>query len=601
MQIMNGSNFNPEAGEPEAALLEKFPFLTGVYLDPVTGPFLMSRPVAILRQPDTDKITEINDSVTEDVYSHNELDARYAQLGWPSLSRLPNKPGDALTLEDQPVFGTETWASRRFMVQRVTVNLAPEDLRPVEPFVEAIEDALGQETRVSQIKALQKVFKTWGEVIPLNMVAGAFLATTGTLGNGATLPDSAPPSNSPVGGGPYNLSDIVDRHLGTSRTFVRRLESRVQGGFSETLLNEGYQGWLKSVTDNPASWRVVKVHRVVPITDILGDKLRKRVEQIFGNSLIYRSPSVGAPHGRGFECNVNSLRAIERITIWYSDSRIRDICIKYVGGDSSGPYSFGLSNPQSQSDTFVLASGEHITDMFVWHHVDGWIAGLQFFKSSLECSPIYGIGDRELISTHAPVLLSGNGNALLGLSGTFYPDCICQVKAVWRGDVTVSRYRHTQTSFTGALHGFVFNDLQHLADPATSRIVEVTARAESSLANLRTTYVSISGGALVRSETPARGTDLGPLQTMVLEDDEYIIGVRGSHNHMWMHQIQFTTNKKEHPPFGTDKGEVTFDFKAPKSIDGKDMVLHYMAGKFGGCVHSILFVWAEKPLQTTDT
>ncbi|CCO34941.1 hypothetical protein BN14_09052 [Rhizoctonia solani AG-1 IB] len=534
MQIMNGLHSNLEPQEPKA--LEKFPFLTGVLLDPVTGPFAMSRPVAVLRQTDTNKFTEINESVTEDIYSHNELDARYAQAGWPSPSGLPNKPGDVSILGDQPVIGSEIWASRRFMVQRVSVNLAPEDLRPVEPFVEAIEEALGQESRVSQIKAFKKVFATWGEVIPMNMVAGAFLATTGTLENGATLPDSAPPSNTPIGDRPYNLSDIVDRHLGTPRTFVRRLESRVQGGFSETLLNEGYEGWLKSVTENPTSWRVVKVNRVIPITDILSDKLRNMVERVFGDSLIYRSPSVG----------------------------------------------------------------EYITDMFVWHHVDGWIAGLQFFKSSLECSPIYGIRDRELISTHAPVLLSGNGNALLGLSGTFYPDCICQIKAVWRGDVTINRYRHTLTSFTGALHGFVFNDLQHLADPATSRIVEITARAEGSLANLRTTYVSVSGGALVRSETPARGTDLGPLRSMVLEDDEYIIQVRGSHNHTWMHQIQFITNKKEYPPFGSDKGDVTFEFKAPKTIDGKDMVLHYMAGKVGGCVHSILFVWAEKPLQATD-
>ncbi|CCO34741.1 hypothetical protein BN14_08848 [Rhizoctonia solani AG-1 IB] len=425
---MNGSNSNLEPQEPKA--LEKFPFLTGVFLDPVTGPFAMSRPVAVLRQTDTNKVTEINESVTEDIYSHNELDARYAQAGWPSPSGLPNKPGDASILGDQPVFGSEIWASRRFMVQRVSVNLAPEDLRPVEPFVEAIEEALGQETRVSQIKALKKVFATWGEVIPLNMVAGAVLATTGALENGATLPDSAPPSNTPIGDRPYNLTDIVDRHLGTSRTFVRRLESRVQGGFSEALLNEGYEGWLKSVTENPTSWRVVRVNRVVPITDILSDKLRNMVERVFGNSLIYRSPSV--------------------------------------------------------------------------------------------------------------------------------------------------------------------------ADPATSRIVEITARAEGSLANLRTTYVSVSGGALVRSETPARGTDLGPLRSMILEDDEYIIQVRGSHNHTWMHQIQFITNKKEYLPFGSDKGDVTFEFKAPKTIDGKDMVLHYMAGKVGGCVHSILFVWAEKPLQATD-
>ncbi|ELU43006.1 hypothetical protein AG1IA_02966 [Rhizoctonia solani AG-1 IA] len=546
--------------------------LTGIFLDPITGPFAMSRPVATLRQTDNNHIIEINDSVTEDIYSQNELDARYAQLGWPSLSRLPSKPGDISSFGDQPTIGAEIWASRRFMVQRVSVNVAPEDLRPVEPFVEAIEEALGQETRVLQLKALQKVFA--------NMVAGASLAVTGTLSAGTQLPDGAPP-NSPPGDRPYNLSDIIDRHLSTSRTFVRKLESRVQGGFSEALLNEGYEGWLKSVAgrprmqENPATWTVVKVHRVVPITDILGDKLRRSVEQVFGSSLVYRSPGVGAPHGSGFECDTKVLRAIERIKVWYSDSRIRDISIKYVGGAVSGPYSFGTLNPQSQSDDFILGSGEYITDVFVWYHVDGWIAGPRADHHSPPCSP-----ERQWERTFRILWYILFGFHMPGQSKRIQEWIFWAVierallrQAVWRRDITVGRYRHTQTSFTGALHGFVFNDLQHLADPATSRIAEITARAENSLANLCTTYVSISGGAIVRSETPARGTDRGPLQTMILEDDEYIIGVRGN---------------------------VTFDFKAPKNIDGKDMVLHYMAGKACGCVHSILFVWADKSLQATD-
>ncbi|KAJ1300224.1 hypothetical protein OPQ81_005055 [Rhizoctonia solani] len=525
--------------------LGKFPFLAGVFLDP---------------------LTEINESVTEDIYPANELDAHYAGLGWPSPNTLPTKPGDisALGYQLQGPLGTGMWASRRFMLQRAIINLSTEDLRPVEPFVEAVEVALSQETPILQIRALQKVFATWGEVIPLNMVAGACLAVTGILRDGTSLPNSILPTNYP-------------------------------SGAKARVASSG-----RSVAEDHASWRVVKVQRVAPITDILSEKLRVKVQQLYTTSLIYRSPSVGAPHGFGFEGALHGLRTIERIKIWFSDSRIRDISVKYIGGVVAGPYSFGISNPHTPSDEFILASGEYITDMFVWHHTDGWIAGIQFFKSSLECSPIYGIGDRELISTHAPVLLSGNRKALLGISGTYNADNICQVKAIWRGDVVIRRQRHTQTSFTGALHGFVFNDLQYLADPATSRIVQITARADSSLANLRTTYVSISGGALVRSETPARGTDIGPLQTVTLEDGEYIIGVRGTHNHMWVHQIQFITNKRELPTFGTDQGDVSFSFDAPKTIDGQHMVLHYIAGKACGCVHSLLFVWAEMPLKMTD-
>ncbi|KAH7332706.1 hypothetical protein B0J17DRAFT_678485 [Rhizoctonia solani] len=419
-------DLNPEKSQ----VLDKFPFLTGVLLDPITGPFTMSRPVAVLRHSDPEKIIEMNESATEDTYSQNELDARYAQVGWPSPSRLPSRPGDVSSLQVSSIVENETWASRRFMVQRVSVNLSAEDLRPVEAFVEAVEGALSQETLVLQIRAMRKVFATWGEVIPLNMVAGASLGVTGTLGNGTVLPNSAA-ADGPVSTRSYNLADIVDQHLGTTGSFSKRLESRVQGGSSEVLLNDGYEAWLKTVAENPTSWRVVKIHRVAPITDILGDKLRESVERLFTNSLIYRSPSVGSPYGFVFDSTTNGLLTIDRITVWWFEWRIRDISIKYVGGAVSGPYSFAISHPETTSDTLVLAAGEHITDLFVWHHTDGWIAGIQFVKNGQECSPIYGIKDREPIATNPPVLLSGNGNALLGISGTYSPDNICQIKVMF--------------------------------------------------------------------------------------------------------------------------------------------------------------------------
>ncbi|CAE6495997.1 unnamed protein product [Rhizoctonia solani] len=346
--------FDPNPEEPPNR--EGIPFLMGVFLDPITGPLTLSRPAAILRRSGTNKTTEIDESVTEDSYSQNELDAHHAQLGWPSPNRLPTKPGDASALGGQRTLGTETWASRRFMVQRVTVNISPEDLRPVESFVDAVEAALCQVTNVLQIQALEKVFATWGHVIPLNMVAGACLAVTGALGTGTALPRGIPPS-SPPGNPPYNLADVIDRHLGTTNCFGRRLESRVQGGFSEALLNGGYAGWLSSVIENPSSWTVIKVHRVVPITDILDNKLRTQIEQLYTTTFIHRSPAVGTPHGLGFDSTVHGLRTIERIKIWFSDSRIRDISVTYVGGAVTGPYAFGIKNPESQSDVFVLVSG----------------------------------------------------------------------------------------------------------------------------------------------------------------------------------------------------------------------------------------------------
>ncbi|KAG8682444.1 hypothetical protein FRC11_014865, partial [Ceratobasidium sp. 423] len=351
------------------------------------------------------------------------------------------------------------------------------------------------------------------------------------------------------------------------------------GGSSEALLSEGYEAWLKSAIGSPASWRIIKVNHAVPITEILEDQLRERVEQLYANSVILRSPSVGAPHSFGFDSAINGLRAIEKIILWFSTCKIRDIAVAYAGGIVAGPYSFGISNHESQSDVFVLAPGEYVTDLFVWRHVDGWISGIQFVKNTLELSPIYGIRSQDYLAADPPVLLGGNGNVLLGISGAYTTDSLSQLQAIWRSDVVIRRQRYTQTSFIGGQTGSVFNDLQYLADPATARIVQITGRNKDSVASFRVTYESVSGGALVRSETPARGWDTGPMITMTLEEGEYITGVRGHRNDSGLQRIQFVTNKRTHPAFGADTGSTAFSIDAPKTRDGRDMVLHYMAGR----------------------
>ncbi|CAE6510780.1 unnamed protein product [Rhizoctonia solani] len=577
--------------------------ITGVYFDASTGPITASCPAVELKSPNTGKIRPISESVIEDTYPENELDANHARLGWPPLNRLPERPWGILTPRESRQLKTEIWASRRLVIQRWTINVSPQDLSPVESLVEAVKDALSQRSIALRIRALQRVFTIWGEMIPVNVVVGASLATTGTLNDASTLPDSIAFSKvSKESRG--NLSDMVDQHLGTTRCFLRRLETRIQGGSSDVFLSRGYEAWLPSVTE-AISLRVVKVNHAVPITEFLDSQLRDRIEKLFINSIILRSPGVGEPFSLGFDGAASGLRSIERIVLWFSDARIQDISVIYAGGVITGPYSFGLSNPLSQSDVVVLASGEYITDIFVWQHNDGWIAGIQFVKSSLECSPIYGM-PKDGFTSRPPILLSGDGNALLGISGAYTADSLNQIKAVWRSDVVLRRQRHTQTSFTGGPHGIIFNDLQYLADPATARIVQISACSRAShdgdgtVCNFRVTYESMSGG-LVRSETPSRGPCTGPRVTMTLEEGEYITGVRGSHNDGWIFRLQFVTNKRTHPAFGTATGQVPFSFDAPKTSDGRDMVLHYMIGKYRGCLDSLLFVWAEMPLQMTGS
>ncbi|CAE6435675.1 unnamed protein product [Rhizoctonia solani] len=301
--------------------------LTGVYFDASTGPVAASCPAVVINSSSTERIRPVSESVIEDIYPENELDAHHARLGWPSLSKLPERPWSILTPRDQRPLKTEIWASRRFMMQKWTMNISPRDLSPVEPLVEAVKDALGQRTNALRIRALREVFITWGEMIPVNVVVGACLVATGTLNNATTLPDSGTSSKSSSKENQGNLVDVVDRHLGTMRCFARRLETRVQV------------------------------------------------------------------------------------------------------------------------------------------------------------------------------------------------------------------------------------------------IVDLIAR---------------------------------PRVTMTLEEGEYIIGVRGTHNDGWIFRLQFVTNKRTHPAFGTATGQVPFSFDAPKTPDGRDMVLHYMVGKYRGCLDSLLFVWAEMPLQMTS-
>ncbi|CAE6479770.1 unnamed protein product [Rhizoctonia solani] len=317
-------------------------------------------------------------------------------------------------------------------------------------------------------------------MIPVNLVVGACLVATGTLNDIISLPNIGTSSKHASKEGHRNPTDILDRYLGVTRSFTRRLEIRIQGGSSNTLLTQDQEAWLQSVDETPASWRIIKVNHAILITDNLSSQLRDRVEKLFINSLIVRSPSIGEPQLFGFDGASSGLRDIEKIIVWFSDFRIRDISVVYRGGVTVGPYSFGLSNPLSQSDAFLLASGEYITDIFVWRSHDGFIGGIQFVKNSLECSPIYGVVLKKNFQSHPPALLDGNGNALLGISGTYTSDGVSQITAVWRSDVVLRRKRRTQTSFTGGYKGYVFNDLQYLPDPAVSRIAQITACARTS-------------------------------------------------------------------------------------------------------------------------
>jgi hypothetical protein len=138
--------------------------------------------------------------------------------------------------------------------------------------------------------------------------------------------------------------------------------------------------------------------------------------------------------------------------------------------------------------------------------------------------------------------------------------------------VVSDRYRKTRTSFAGGWGGVIYNDLQFLSDPPTSRITQITGRTPSTVAQLQvrvssrcvdllatdssflscprscpslhtqTTYTS-RRGANILQETPVRGSDGGNRTTFTVAEGEYITRVQGRHDGAVIHKLQVTTDR----------------------------------------------------------
>jgi hypothetical protein len=76
-----------------------------------------------------------------------------------------------------------------------------------------------------------------------------------------------------------------------------------------------------------------------------------------------------------------------------------------------------------------MLTGEFITDIFVWHanaaNLAAQVVAIQFVKNTYHLSPIYGI---QAGSTSPPVLLSGDGHALVGISGNYHASALLQIQ-----------------------------------------------------------------------------------------------------------------------------------------------------------------------------
>ncbi|CAE6528262.1 unnamed protein product [Rhizoctonia solani] len=540
---------------------------------------------------DSDYIKQIpGTTIVEDEYLQNQLEAHHSHLGWPLPARLPVTPWGAPNATPQ-VIESGGCATRRMLVQMWSITLRADELAPENRFVSEVERALTCPDDTSRIRALEEVLASWGEVIPMAVIVGSAITATGVLAPDTKLEPTSSSSYSPNQSTFSDLSNFIDTRLQIQGKFERILKYHITGGRPDILLREGLDAWIESVK-NTQAWEIIKVTSVIPITDILDSTIQQRIKALYANrSMIFRSPLVGALPQSKFKTEVNALRPIQQIEVGFSDGRIQSLSIRYVGGLVSGPY--GCLGDATRLNKFNLARGEFITDIFIWP-TDYFIVSFQLVKNTGHVSPIYG-ATRGI--TQPPHLLSGNGKALVGLSGGYDATGITQLQAIWHSDLEAINYRRTQTSFIGGPDGDFWNDLKFIGDRHTARISEIIARSAGAgyLAGLQITYTPHIGGYPVRHEAPIHGTEDGQVTTWTLEDGEHITGVRGRHDGTSICELQFMTDRPNRvsPAFGKPDGDFSFSFAAPDNQEGKNMVLQYMLGKSAERVNSIMFVWAE--------
>ncbi|QRW19851.1 ICE-like protease (caspase) p20 domain protein [Rhizoctonia solani] len=422
--LLENEEIEPEDGSWLAELLPEKPYallrdvklIYGLVIDPDSGPRWAKQPVSRLTGPSAQRSFNARHTVTiEEVKSSNVLDAALAQLGFPSLGDMPNMaPLDGLALNG----GLQKWTTRRIIVGHLTFALSATDFMPNSGFVSDVRCALDQTKDREKLAALKKIFETWGRIIPLSAVAGFSSAET-AMDNEPNWP--RPPSNAD-------------------------LES-----------------------DKSDNWGIVKVTRVGSILEVLDKTLQEQVKKLYAR-LFFRSPCVGTRSRFGFDGSMYQSQCIEEIEIGFSDMGIERIVIRYSNGSIAGPY--GISGESAQISRFSITKDETITDIFVWA-TDNQISSIQLLTSNGRGSPIYGA---LWGASQGPTHLSGNGCALVGLSGGFDAHGITQLQAIWRGDTHTKGYQRMEICHIGGNHGRIWSDWGLSEDMSQFHISSISAR-----------------------------------------------------------------------------------------------------------------------------
>ncbi|CAE6509085.1 unnamed protein product, partial [Rhizoctonia solani] len=275
----------------QGALLRDNGYLFGVRIDGNEGPRRGVRQVARHASTRPLLIQETNNIDSEVITTENSRDTNYAHKGW-SLAAMSDNSSWTLSRiarNNRQVDSSTRSITKYIMIQKLRVDLSPEDLSPVPELEKDFREALSRPTRFDRSNAVYRILERWGDVIPLVFDIGISLAVTDlesvakNVGQLFTTPSAGNLTLLQYLGG---RSFLGLQKLSVSAT--ARLSTR--GGDPATLQSEdNIRAWLGKPV--PLSqWEQVRIIKTIPLIAILDDGLQSQLSKL-GQSLTTYCPN----------------------------------------------------------------------------------------------------------------------------------------------------------------------------------------------------------------------------------------------------------------------------------------------------------------------
>ncbi|KAG9122278.1 hypothetical protein FRC07_001427 [Ceratobasidium sp. 392] len=105
-------------------------------------------------------VKERDDILSKKIFTHTSRELNYVHHGWSPAAVATFTPWTASRINwHQQVNESGYWVTKRTLVQRLTLNIPPEDITSVPEFDADVWAALGRPTASEKLKALEKVFE----------------------------------------------------------------------------------------------------------------------------------------------------------------------------------------------------------------------------------------------------------------------------------------------------------------------------------------------------------------------------------------------------------------------------------------------------------